>query len=147
MLNQLRFGRALDNRKLKATGYRYRYTTRETVLKLREHQRVAPLLRRSGEPYRYEEEVEEFLRYSPSVRPLERDAGRRLVNVPAGQGGAAPAEGTQVSAYAELQDEEVVALLPSLDGEGLHELREHERSNAGRIGVLEAIDDILERRR
>ena len=44
MLQQLRFGRAIDNRKLKASGYRYRYTTRETVLKLREHQRIAPLL-------------------------------------------------------------------------------------------------------
>lgn len=144
MLNQLRFGRALDNRKLKATGYRYRYTTREAVVKLREHQRVAPLLPRSGEAYRYEEEVEEFLRYSPSVRPLERDAGRRLVNVPAGQGGAAPAQGSQVTAYADLGDEEVVALLPSLDGGDLRELRDHERSNAGRSGVLEAIDRILD---
>ena len=146
MLNQLRFGRGLDNRKLKATGYRYRYTTRETVLKLREHQRVASLRRRSGESYRYEEEVEEFLRYSPSVRPLERDAGHRLVNVPAGRDDAAMAQGGGVSAYADLRDEEVVALLPSLDGEDLHELREHERSNAGRTGVLRAIDSILERR-
>lgn len=145
LLNQLRFGRALDNRKLKATGYRYRFTTRETVLKLREHRRVAPLLRGSGDSYRYEEEVEEFLRYSPSVRPLERDAGRRLVNVPAGQGGAALAQGSQVTAYADLRDEEVVALLPSLDDADLRELREHERSNAARSGVLDAIDRLLER--
>ena len=33
--SQLRFGRGLDNRRLKATGYRYRYTTRETVLSAR----------------------------------------------------------------------------------------------------------------
>ena len=46
MLQQLRFGRAIDNRKLKATGYRYALTTRETVMQLREHQRIAPLLRR-----------------------------------------------------------------------------------------------------
>ncbi len=31
---QLRFGRGLDNRKLKAAGYEYRYTTREAVIKL-----------------------------------------------------------------------------------------------------------------
>ncbi len=68
MVRQLRFGRALDNRRMKATGFRYRYTTRETVAKLREHQRLAPLMRAAGEGYRYERELEEFLRYSPSVR-------------------------------------------------------------------------------
>ena len=72
MLRQLRFGRALDNRRLKATGFRYRYTTRETVLKLARAPapRAAPA-RRSGEGYRYEREVEEFLRYSPSVRAAD----------------------------------------------------------------------------
>jgi UDP-glucose 4-epimerase len=69
MLAYLRFGRAVDNRKLKATGYRYRYTTRETVLKLLEHQRLAPLTSGAVDSYRYEQEVEEFLRRSPSVRP------------------------------------------------------------------------------
>lgn len=69
MLKQLRFGRGLDNRRFKATGYRYRYTTREALIKLREHQRVAPLREHVGEGYRYEQAVEEFLRRSPSVRP------------------------------------------------------------------------------
>jgi UDP-glucose 4-epimerase len=68
MLQQMRFGRGLDNRKLKATGYRYRYTTRETVLKLAEHMRLHPVLRGAKEPYRYEREVEDFLRWSPHVR-------------------------------------------------------------------------------
>ena len=68
LVNLLRFGRALDNRRMKATGYRFRYTTRETVLKLREHQHLAPLVRAGPPAYRYEEEVEEFLRWSPSVR-------------------------------------------------------------------------------
>src|SRR4051795_3037674 len=36
---QLRFGRGVDNRRLKATGYRFRYTSRETVLTLRDNQR------------------------------------------------------------------------------------------------------------
>jgi UDP-glucose 4-epimerase len=64
---QLRYGRGLDNRKLKAAGCVLRYTTREAVQKFAEELRVLAL--RSGEaPYRYEREVEEFLRYSPSVR-------------------------------------------------------------------------------
>jgi UDP-glucose 4-epimerase len=68
VLNQLRYGRGLDNRKLKATGYSYGYTSREAVLKHAEALRARPLRRGEGEPYRYEREVEEFLRWSPSVR-------------------------------------------------------------------------------
>jgi UDP-glucose 4-epimerase len=68
MRNLLRFGRGLDNRRFKATGFRYRYTTRETVLELRRFQRLHPIMRRTGEPYRYEAAVEEFLRFSPSVK-------------------------------------------------------------------------------
>ena len=68
VLNQLRYGRGLDNRKLKGAGYAFGYTSRETVLKHAEEQRARPLRRGEGEPYRYEREVEEFLRWSPSVR-------------------------------------------------------------------------------
>jgi UDP-glucose 4-epimerase len=68
MLGQLRFGRGLDNRKLKATGFVYRYTTRETVQAFAEFQRLRPIVRGMREPYRYEREVEEFLRWSPHVR-------------------------------------------------------------------------------
>src|SRR3954449_13531012 len=71
-LNQLRYGRGLDNRKLKAAGFHFRYTTRETVAKFAEHLRVRHLRGADGSGYRYEREVEEFLRYSPSVR--RRDA-------------------------------------------------------------------------
>ena len=38
------------------------------MLKHAEALRVRPLRRGEGEPYRYEREVEEFLRWSPSVR-------------------------------------------------------------------------------
>jgi UDP-glucose 4-epimerase len=76
MLNQLRFGRGLDNRGLKATGFEYAYTTREAVLKLREHLQVSRIARGLQEPYRYHHEVETFLRASPHVRrpkaPSER---------------------------------------------------------------------------
>jgi UDP-glucose 4-epimerase len=65
---QLRYGRGLDNRKLKAAGCTYGYTTREAVLAHAEAQRVRGLRAAEGEPYRYEREVEEFLRWSPSVR-------------------------------------------------------------------------------
>jgi UDP-glucose 4-epimerase len=67
-LNQLRFGRGVDNRRYKAAGFRYGYTSREAVLKLGEHLRLHPVLRGAQEPYRYEREVEEFLRWSPHVR-------------------------------------------------------------------------------
>jgi UDP-glucose 4-epimerase len=65
---QLRYGRGVDNRKLKAAGCTLGYTTRETVLRFAEALRVRGLRTPNGEPYRYEREVEEFLRYSPSVR-------------------------------------------------------------------------------
>jgi UDP-glucose 4-epimerase len=68
VLNQLRYGRALDNRKLKGAGYNFAYTSRETVLKHAEALRVRALRRDQDQPYRYEREVEEFLRWSPSVR-------------------------------------------------------------------------------
>ena len=47
-VNQLRFGRGVDNRLLKATGFDYGYTTRETVLKLGEHLRLARVMRGSS---------------------------------------------------------------------------------------------------
>jgi UDP-glucose 4-epimerase len=77
MLQQMRFGRGLDNRRFKATGFGYRYTTRETVQKLGEHLRLQPILAGVREPYRYEREVEEFLRWSPYVRRSREEGGER----------------------------------------------------------------------
>ena len=68
VVNQLRFGRGIDNRLFKATGFTYGYTTRETVIKLSEHLRLAPVMRGTDQEYTYEREVEEFLRWSPNVR-------------------------------------------------------------------------------
>jgi UDP-glucose 4-epimerase len=73
MVNQLRFGRGVDNRKLKATGFRYEYTTREAVLKFGEHLRLHPVVRGTEPAYTYEKEVEEFLRWSPHVRRERKD--------------------------------------------------------------------------
>jgi UDP-glucose 4-epimerase len=75
MQSQLRFGRGVDNRRYKATGFAYGYTSRETVLALGEHLRLHPLLRDAAEPYRYEREVEEFLRWSPHVRTSRASQG------------------------------------------------------------------------
>ncbi|MGH2982500.1 MAG: NAD-dependent epimerase/dehydratase family protein, partial [Solirubrobacterales bacterium] len=77
MLNQLRYGRGLDNRKLKATGFRYQYTSREACLHLGESMRLRPVLAGAAEPYRYEREVEEFLRWSPNIRRDQPAARRR----------------------------------------------------------------------
>lgn len=68
VLALLRHGRAVDNRRLKATGLRLRYTGREAALQLRRRQRVSALVH-AEEAYRYDEGVEEFLRRSPAVRP------------------------------------------------------------------------------
>src|SRR6185312_1403154 len=68
MERQLRYGRGLDNRKLKATGFEFSRSTRETVTAYAEYLRLRDVMRRTGEPYRYEKEVEDFLRWSPSVR-------------------------------------------------------------------------------
>jgi UDP-glucose 4-epimerase len=68
IVNQLRFGRGLDNRKYKAAGFHYGYTSRETAIKLGEHLRLHPILRGADRSYTYEREVEEFLRWSPHVR-------------------------------------------------------------------------------
>jgi UDP-glucose 4-epimerase len=72
MLQQLRYGRALDNRKLKAAGYAFRATSRETVQAFAKHLRTRALREGTGERYRYEREVEEFLRWSPAVRRDDR---------------------------------------------------------------------------
>lgn len=145
MLDHLRFGRGIDNRKLKATGYRYRYTTREAVLKLREHQRLATLRRGAGEGYRYEQEVEEFLRRSPSVRRLARPEEKRH-NLAAGERPpdqeAAPAP---PAGYSDLHAKEVIALLPSLEAPALEAIRAHEAAHDARKTVLAAMDRLLAR--
>jgi UDP-glucose 4-epimerase len=83
-LAQLRFGRGVDNRRLKATGFHYQHTSREAVLKLGEHLRLHPVVRGAQEPYRYEREVEEFLRWSPHVRN-SREKSPRFPQVNGGE--------------------------------------------------------------
>ncbi|HEY6759172.1 MAG TPA: NAD-dependent epimerase/dehydratase family protein [Baekduia sp.] len=148
MLPQLRFGRALDNRRYKASGFVYQHTTRETVLKLRQQQRLEPILRGvTGSAYRYERAVEEFLRFSPSVhqanaRPALAPANSapRARLATAQQTGEDPPPATP---YASLPAREILAVLPSLTPEDLTKLRDHEAANARRATVLNGIDRLL----
>jgi UDP-glucose 4-epimerase len=75
VLQQLRYGRAVDNRRLKAAGYAFRATTRETVQAFAERLRTRGLRAGAGESYRYEHEVEQFLRRSPAVHDARTRAG------------------------------------------------------------------------
>lgn len=134
LLRQLRFGRGLDNRRLKAAGYQYRYTSREAVLKLRAQQRLRPLLRSGVEAYRYAEDVEAFLRWSASVRP------------PA-PGPAEPGEGPPLRDYDSLGTTELIEVIGSLEPEALATLRSYEAAHQARSAVLEALDRTLARRR
>jgi UDP-glucose 4-epimerase len=133
MLAQLRFGRGVDNRRLKAAGFEYGRTSREAVIALAEHMRLHPLLRSGVEPYRYEREVEEFLRRSPNVR-------RTRPHELATRGARAP-----VDRYDELTADEVIPLLGSLERPALLALRDYEVGHRGRKTVLAAIETALGR--
>ena len=180
LMNLLRFGRGVDNRKLKATGFEYRYTTREAVLKLGEHLRLSPILKGAGEPYRYEREVEEFLRWSPSVQgsesPLMKLSPAEIAELqkllegiasmqmpeqrpepPAPEPAAAPSEpepvqepepalpALELDDYNELESEEIIALLGSMERIELEALRQLESEARARPSVLHAIDSVLAR--
>ncbi|HEY2770264.1 MAG TPA: NAD-dependent epimerase/dehydratase family protein [Solirubrobacteraceae bacterium] len=133
LVRELRYGRGLDNRLLKASGFRYRYTTREAVIKLRARQRLRPLLRSGSESYRYEREVEEFLRWSPSVRTVRETA--RPAPDGDGDGGVD-----------ELGVTELIEIISSLEAPDLARLREYEAAHGAREAVLEALDRNLARR-
>ena len=185
MLNQLRFGRGLDNRRYKASGFVYRYTTRETVMKLGEHLRLKPILAGIREPYRYEREVEEFLRWSPYVRrgreeaeasggppPMpslqqlselqkflaayagfepktaspERRAAAKPKPEPEPDTEEVPAvAAAPVDDYDDLEAEEVISLIASLDRGALTALRDYEQGSKARPQVLRVIDSVLSR--
>jgi UDP-glucose 4-epimerase len=135
-IRQLRFGRGLDNRRLKASGYAYRYTSREAVVKLRAQHRLRPLLRSGAEAYTYEREVEDFLRWSPAVQHARtelRDGARAADHVP-------------IRGYDELTVDEVVEIVASMEPDALARLRRYEAQNQARGPVLEALDETLARK-
>jgi len=151
LLRQLRFGRGLDNRRFKATGYEYRLTTREVVLAQREHEQLEPVLRGAEEPYRYEHEVEEFVRRSPSVVRRREPAAAPVAIASRPPERVAPPEPEpeppkpEPPAYDLLREDEVLGILPTLPLEDLQALRLHEAANAKRTRVLAAIDGAVAR--
>jgi UDP-glucose 4-epimerase len=209
-LEQMRFGRGVDNRRYKAAGFVYKHTSKETAEKLGEYLRLHPVVRGAQEPYRYEREVEDFLRWSPHVKntrdkavsALSREqlaelqrlltsfadtAGMDLTAVPdraaeAEQRAAAAEQAAREAAdraeraeqkaeaartrpqrspapaprpkrarrppehYDDLAQEEVIALLGSLEEPDLETLVEYERDHANRPRVIDAIESVLARR-
>ncbi|HEX6419410.1 MAG TPA: NAD-dependent epimerase/dehydratase family protein [Acidimicrobiales bacterium] len=66
LIDLLTYGRGVDNRRFKARGFEYRYTSAGAVRAFAE---AARLRRTIGQPpaYRYERDVEQFFRHSPAV--------------------------------------------------------------------------------
>jgi UDP-glucose 4-epimerase len=143
MVAQLRFGRGLDNRKLKSTGFRFAHTTRQTVISFAEYLRLRSVLRGVREPYRYEKEVEDFLRWSPSVRNRTYPGEKPRYFPPA----PAPSRERLIEEvdYDLLNTDEAIALVSGLQDVDLEALRHHELSHHGREKVLRAIDEAMQR--
>ncbi|MFV0318257.1 MAG: NAD-dependent epimerase/dehydratase family protein [Microthrixaceae bacterium] len=73
-LNLLRYGRGVDNSRMKDAGFDYEYTSAQAVRAFVEHARLHDILG-DAETYRYERDVEQFFRHSPAVvanRPPEQ---------------------------------------------------------------------------
>jgi UDP-glucose 4-epimerase len=67
VLDLLRYGRGVDNRRFRAAGFTYRYSTAGAVRHLVEARRVATVVGRSQPAYRYDADVEAFFRHSPAI--------------------------------------------------------------------------------
>jgi len=66
-LDLLRYGRGIDNRRLKRAGFRYRYTSAGAVENFAKASRLRKTVGDSRPTYRYENDVEAFFRHSPAV--------------------------------------------------------------------------------
>jgi UDP-glucose 4-epimerase len=67
LIDLLRFGRGVDNRRLQRAGFRYGYTSAGTVEAYVEAMRLRQLAPAGGTDYHYERDVENFFRHSPAV--------------------------------------------------------------------------------
>ena len=65
LLDLLRYGRGIDNRRLKEAGFHYRYTSAGAVQAFVEARRLQGTV--GDDDYSYEEDVEAFFRHSPAV--------------------------------------------------------------------------------
>lgn len=66
LLDLLRYGRGVDNRRLKETGFEYRFTSAGTVADFVRSMRLRPFSGAEAE-YQYERDVEAFFKHSPAV--------------------------------------------------------------------------------
>lgn len=66
-LTLLRYGRGVDNRRLKATGFDYEYTSAQAVKAFIEASRLRGAVGTNRATYRYERDVEQFFRHSPAI--------------------------------------------------------------------------------
>jgi UDP-glucose 4-epimerase len=66
-LDLLRYGRGVDNSKLKSAGFRYMYTTAGAVRHFVEEQRLRNVVGEPEPAYHYDGDVETFFRHSPAV--------------------------------------------------------------------------------
>jgi UDP-glucose 4-epimerase len=67
LLALLRYGRGVDNRRLKRAGFEYRYTSAGAVQNFAEASRLRGTVGDSRPSYKYERDVETFFRHSPAV--------------------------------------------------------------------------------
>jgi UDP-glucose 4-epimerase len=67
LLDLLRHGRGVDNRRLKKRGFEYRYTSAGTVADFVEALRIRRMVGAGETAYQYERDVEQFFRHSPAI--------------------------------------------------------------------------------
>jgi len=67
LLDLLRYGRGIDNRRLKEAGFRYNYTSAGAVKAFIEAVRLRETIGTTEPTYTYERDVEQFFRHSPAV--------------------------------------------------------------------------------
>lgn len=76
LLDLLRYGRGVDNRRLKRAGFRYEHTSAGAVEAYAEAMRLRRTLGTTRPDYTYQRDVEQFFRHSPAV-VREHDPSRR----------------------------------------------------------------------
>jgi UDP-glucose 4-epimerase len=73
LLDLLKYGRGIDNRRFKEAGFSYEYTSAGAVEAFVQAMRLRKTVGAKEVDYRYEEDVEQFFRHSPAVlRDLPR---------------------------------------------------------------------------
>jgi UDP-glucose 4-epimerase len=75
LVELLKYGRGIDNRRFKEAGFHYGYTSAGAVQAFVEAMRLRRTVGDHEPQYRYEEDVEQFFRHSPAV--LRDESGSR----------------------------------------------------------------------